>query len=180
MNRTLAIAAGAVLALAAAYTAGRFSGPSKVVEEGSTVEHTLAVAQVQEQKHLEVAQVVERKVTRRKAPPPPPPAPGCAPCPPCEEEVVEERIVAHARDTGTVRAELELEAARVEAARRVVANRRPDWSVGLLARFDPGRLAALEPEAYELEIGRRIVGGAWLVGQVDTERRVGLGVRVEF
>jgi hypothetical protein len=187
----LALAALALVVLA--FIVGQRSAPVKTVEKEVVVEKVVrdeqaiatavAAAQAEWQKTVKDRTVI--RVVYRDGKP-------------------VERIVYVNRDTGeggssssSSSGQVEVTSHQVEERvverEKVVTSARPGWSVAAGGLWDPGQLsvsqAALEPERYDLELARRIVGAFWIAVAAQTDgftleelerARVGLRLRLEF
>lgn len=171
MKRRLYIAGGVLLALVAAYLAGRFSAPVEV----KTVTKTERVFDEQAQAHATAATVDKgtervRVVTITRTEPT-----GAKVETKTEDRFRANDLKLQSDWTGTVSTR---ESAKA-AASTVSRSSRPGWSVSLAARADAGALS-LKPEAYEVGIDRRLFGTVWVGVRADTEKHVGASLRLEF
>jgi hypothetical protein len=174
MKRRVLIAAGAALALVAAFVGGRFSAPVRVEER---VKVSMQTDTKIEYRDRVVERVVKgpvrvRTITITK--------PGG------------ERIVERVVERGPVTTERETDltgqshgtTASTAATVRTEERGRPGYSVGVSGEWSPGR-PSLTPERVGVELDRRLFGTVWLgvrasAGTGFDEPRVGLAARMEF
>jgi hypothetical protein len=171
LKRRALIAAGALAALVVAFLAGRFSAPVRVEERTKVETQIQTVTEWRDR-------IVEREVVKWR-----------------------ERVVAveTVRPDGTIErttttdrgadvdTSIDAEgsgsataaASERQETERVVSTERPGWGLGVAAAWEPGRLTG-KPDRIGLELDRRLFGTVWLGLRADTDRRVGLGVRVEW
>jgi hypothetical protein len=172
MRRNLYIAAGALLALVAAFVGGRYSRPARTVEtvrvETKIVTQTEWKDRVVEKRVAGPARV--RTVTRE--------VPGGERI---VERIVERGPVTTERNTditGTASATTD----QASATRRVTEAGRPGWAAGISATTDP---RALSSRRLGLELDRRLLGTVWLGLRASAEPdgaepQVGVAVRLEW
>ena len=165
MKRKALIAAGALLALVAAFVGGRYSRPARV-EERVRVE-TREVVKVEwrdrvvQQKGPVRVHVVIRDV-------------------PGKERIVEKWI-----DRGPVTTTTDATGAAQStttadtSAERVTENGRPGWRASVAAGWDPDALA-LRPEVYEGRVERRVLGTLWLGVFGRSDKTGGLSAAMEW
>jgi hypothetical protein len=122
--------------------------------------------------------IVER--WRTAAGPTPPPAPGCAPCPACDEhERIEERGPVE-RGAVSTTSTSEGSGSSVAVAREKLVLTppppapRPGWGLSAAALLSRDGVGA------QLGAGRRLIGPVWLEATVSTVPAASLGLRVEF
>ncbi len=164
----LALGAGALLAVVAAFVAGRYTAPARVetrtVIDEAAVSRAVAAARAEWTRNVEdhtITRTVYRdgKVTERIV---------------YVDREVQAGGSAGASSTTTTAAG---STAASSAARPVAMP--PGWRAGLAASWDLRERPAW-PERWGLEADRRIVGPLWIGLRADTTGRAGLAVTVEW
>jgi hypothetical protein len=175
MKLRLALGAGVVLALVAAFVAGRYSRPAKVVETVKVETKTVTVTEWRDRVVEKRVQgpVRVRTITIEK---------------PGGERVVE-RVVDRGPVTTDTTTDRDGSAASASASAsstsRTTEGRRPDWSAGVSAWWTP-EASSLTPDRLGLELDRRILGTVWLGARAsmhsvdDPDVRLGAAIRMEF
>lgn len=169
MKRRIAIAAGAVLALVAAFIGGRYSRPAEVRELVKVETKTVTVTEWKDrvvEKRVE-GPVRIRTVTRE--------VPGG------------ERVVTVVEERGPVTVDRRQDRAGESketgssaiVSERVTKAARPDWRASVLAGWDADA-PSLRPETYGVEVSRRVVGTVWLGAWARTDRTGGVAVAMEW
>jgi hypothetical protein len=166
VKRRALIAAGSLLALVAAFTAGRFAAPAKVVERVKVETKTVTVTEwkdrVVEKRTQGPVRVVERVVEK----------PG------------EGRVVTRWIDRGPVTTDTTRDGsgsastktdAKTDASRVVTAQ--PSWHIEGQAGWS--RLSP-SPDLYGFGVSRRIAGTVWLGAWARTDKTAGIGIELEW
>lgn len=167
----------AVVALAIAFLAGRYSGPKKVAEEATKTATTATSTASTEAKNLATDEVSDRKTTIRKVaarPAAPAPATGvCPECPAVDETVIEESVRRKLLDTGMVTSIASSASRTEERTTKVTEWAKPSWSVSFLAGWKPDDPSPA-PKVYQLQADHRVLGtvwaGAWVQGEDVPDR----------
>jgi len=163
------VAVGALLALAAAFYAGRFSAPVKTVETVKVETKTVTVTEWKDRivEKRVAGPVRVRTITIEK---------------PGGERVVE-RVVERGpvtTDTTTDHAGQSSGTTASNAATvRLSETGRPGWRAAVSAAWSPGRLS-LEPARYTAEVDRRLFGTIWLGLRASTDKTAGVAVGLEW
>jgi hypothetical protein len=174
-RRELYIVAAGVVVAVLAFVGGRYSLPAKVVER---VKVETKVETVTEWKDRIVEKRVDGPVRiRTVVTEVPGPSPACPVL--RQTETVEDRgpvvtdTIADASGGSTVNA------STVATSTKITENERPGWRLAAAALWDP-RALAYQPDRYQLEVDRRIIGTVWLGARATTDLRFGLALGVEF
>lgn len=161
MKKWIAIGAGALLAVVAAFVAGRYSAPVKV-------ETRTEVRTVTEWKDRVVTKTEQGPVRVRTE---------------TREVPGKERVIIRTEDRGPVTTDRNAEgsgSSATQAATVVIRDSsRPGWRASVLAGWSPGRLE-LRPEVYGVEVSRRVVGTVWAGAWARTDRQFGVSLALEW
>jgi hypothetical protein len=167
MKRRLIIAGAAALALAAAFAAGRYAAPTKVVER-SVLDETLvarAVANARAEWQRSITDKTVRRTIYRDGKP-------------VERIVYVDREINSSGSSASSLA-TQTTASLHLATEKITTNARPGWRAGVTAAWSPGRLS-LEPSRYTAEIDRRLFGTVWVGARLSTDKTAGLSLALEF
>lgn len=167
MKRRLYLAGGALLALVAAYIAGRYSAPTKVVETVRVETQIQTVTEWRDRIVYRDRTKVRTVVVERKAPD-------------GSSETVttttqDNDIAGGSESTGST----DTAVAQTSEAKRVTETGRPGWRASVAAGWSPGALS-LSPEVYEGRLERRLIGTLWLGAWARTDKTAGLSVGFEW
>jgi len=169
MKRRLYVAAAALLAVAAAFVAGRFSAPVKTRVE-TKVETKIETRT--EWKDRVVEKTVAGPVRVRTV---------------IVTKLDGERTVERVVERGPVTTETTTDhsgqssgtTASSAATVRVTETGRQGWRAAASAAWSPGRLS-LEPARYTAEVDRRLFGTIWLGVRASTDKTAGASIAMEF
>lgn len=169
MRRYLAIAAGALLALVAAFLGGRYSAPARVETRTEWKEKVVTVTEwkdrVVTQKGPERIRVVTREIPGGER---------------IVEKVIERGPSTTTTDTtGQAHSQTDQSSATVS----VKEAGRPGWSVGVSGQW-AGAPSSAVPDRLGLELDRRLFGTIWLGVRASSrgtsDPQLGLALRMEF
>ena len=169
MRRWALIAAGAALALAAAYVAGLYAAPVRV-EERTRVEWRTVYQIVTQEKRVETQGPVRWRERRVEVPGPAGPTITVE----REEERGPVTITHDLNVNASGSSEGTAEASHVETRGR------PGWRFSVGGQWDPERLTSWRPETWTAGIERRLIGPLWLGVNANTRGDVGAQLGVEF
>lgn len=166
MRRRLLIAGGSLVALAAAFLAGRYATPAKVVERVKVETKTVTVTEWKDRLVEKRVQGPVREV----------------------EHIVEkpgaERVITRWTERGPVTTDTTTDSsgssatktdAKTDASRIVTAQ--PSWRIEGQAGWS--RLSPA-PDLYGLGVSRRIAGTVWLGAWARTDKTAGIGIGLEW
>jgi hypothetical protein len=171
MKRRLLIAAGAALALVAAFVGGRFSAPRHVEtrtewKEIRSVETQWAVRT----EYVDRTKIRTRVVTVERV----------APDGSRETSTTTDSGTDVAINSGTDLTGHSSETTSSNGATVTVSKSgRPGYRVGVAAGWDPGRLS-LRPSVYGVDVSRRLVGTIWAGAWGRTDKTFGINVALEL
>jgi hypothetical protein len=158
-----------VVLLLGAYAAGRYATPARVVEKVRTVEVEKVVERVRMETVYRAAQDERRNVRRETREEKRPD--GTVITTKVEDDKTETKTATEGRTAAEAAKAVERE--RLVETVRVVEGKRPDWLVGAQIGYSNGAL-------YGVSVDRRILGPAYIGVWANTQRAVGVGIRVQF
>jgi hypothetical protein len=175
VKRPILIGAAALALLLAAYSAGRYATPAKVVTKNRFVEVEKVVERVRVETVIQTVEVVKkdvRTVTRWEKNPD-----GRVIVTKTEEDKTETKNEA---DTATKAESVKVvEREKIVERLKIVESKRPDWLIGAQIGVKDV-FAPLNGTIYGATIDRRIIGSAYLGVWANTSGAVGVGLRLEF